>query len=68
MMPGTWIKGLAVEVAKPLLRRAGTVLAVALMAKGVSQEHANLLLTSLGALLGVSWDIAFVLMKRKENQ
>lgn len=67
-MTANWVKGLAVEVAKPLLRRAGTVIAVALMAKGVSQEHANLLLTSMGALLGVSFDIALVLMKRRNTE
>lgn len=61
---GKLLAGLAKEVAAPLLRRVGSLVAVALIAKGVSSEQATLVLESAGALLAVSFDVAMVLINR----
>lgn len=58
------LAGLAKEVATPLLRRVGSVVAVALVAKGVSSDQAHMLLESAGALLAVSFDVVVILVKR----
>ena len=60
----TLLAGLAKEVATPLLRRVGSVVAVALVAKGVSSDQAHMLLESAGALLAVSFDVVVILVKR----
>ncbi|QIG69943.1 hypothetical protein EVB83_006 [Rhizobium phage RHph_Y2] len=61
---GKLVAGLLREVATPLLRRVGSVVAVALIAKGVSSDQATLLLESAGALLGISFDVAMILLNR----
>ncbi|QWY83451.1 hypothetical protein [Rhizobium phage RHph_X92] len=60
------LAGLVKEVATPLLRRAGSVIAVALIAKGISSDQATLVLESAGALLGVSFDVAMILINRRK--
>lgn len=60
------LAGLVKEVATPLLRRVGSVVAVALIAKGISSEQASLVLESAGALLGVSFDVAMILINRRK--
>jgi hypothetical protein len=63
------VGGIVKELATPLLRRVGTVVAVALVAKGVSAEQATMLLESVGATVALSFDVAMIVYRRwKEAQ
>lgn len=62
------IGGVVLKLATPLFGRVGAFVAGALVTEGVTVEQADLFVNALGALLAVSIDIAFVLLKRAEEK
>lgn len=62
------ISGIVLKMAQPLFGRVASIIAGALVTEGVTQEHADLFVNTLGALALVSLDIIFVLLKRYEER
>lgn len=62
------ISGIVLKMAQPLFGRVASIIAGALVTEGVTQEHADLFVNTLGALALVSLDICFVLLKRYEER
>lgn len=57
--------GLVKEVVSPVARRLGTMLAVALVTEGVVSEQADLLVSAIGAVAAISFDVGAVLLRKK---
>ena len=62
------LTGLAKELLSPVVRRAGTVIALYLVGEGVAVEQADLLVNCMGAFLGVAFDTAMIVANRKREQ
>lgn len=62
------ISGVVLKMAQPLFGRVASIIAGALVTEGVTQEHADLFVNTLGALALVSLDVIFVLLKRYEER
>lgn len=60
--------GVVLQMAQPLFGRVAAVIATALVAQGVAEEHANLFVNTLGAFSLVALDVGFVLIKRYQER
>lgn len=61
------IAGVVVELVTPPLKRLGTVLGTVLVTYGVAAEHANLVVSLVGASAAIAVDVGLVLWKRRKR-